>query len=571
MSLLERYERQAVLLNQPRELPLSVRENLAHAGLLRFLGLPQPEMFDAHANFAYSTVATAPSPASSGTSLVVHAGDGAKFPAVPFNATVWPANAQPLTTNAEIVRVTAVSTDTFTITRAQESTSARAIVAGDQIALTITKKIVTDIETATLDQFGAPASDLSLGGHQATNAQDPTTPQALATKNYVDAVALGLTFKQPAALGTIAALPANVYANGALGVGATLIATGFGALSVDGTAVTVGQRILVKNEAAPANNGIYTVTATGGAAAFYTLTRATDFNQSSEIQNGDAVIVQGGTLTDTLWVQTTAGAITVGTTAIAFSQLGNAPVTSVFGRTGTVVAANADYMGVVASALTGATAATRYVGGTTFGPPTSGTFAVGDFVIDQTGNVWVCTVAGTPGTWLLAPGGWSNYVDINTTNAFTNIISQSIPGGTLGTSRALRVTVAGYYLNNTGAARGLALKILYGATTLWGDTSLATFFPTSASTYPFFMTFLLYAKNSTSTQILSGRVGMGLTTAGSIAGTGAFSDAEIVKMGFDGSASEDSTAAKTLAVQAQLSASSANLVLNVRSRVEILS
>jgi hypothetical protein len=50
--------------------------------------------------------------------------------------------------------------------------------------------------------------------------------------------------------------------------------------------------------------------------------------------------------------------------------------------------------------LTGATAATRFVGGTASGAPASGTFAIGDFVIDQTGKVYVCTVAGTPGTWV---------------------------------------------------------------------------------------------------------------------------------------------------------------------------
>ena len=49
--------------------------------------------------------------------------------------------------------------------------------------------------------------------------------------------------------------------------------------------------------------------------------------------------------------------------------------------------------------LTGATAATRYVGGTASGAPASGTFAVGDYSIDQTGKLFVCTVAGTPGTW----------------------------------------------------------------------------------------------------------------------------------------------------------------------------
>ena len=54
---------------------------------------------------------------------------------------------------------------------------------------------------------------------------------------------------------------------------------------------------------------------------------------------------------------------------------------------------------IVATGLPGATAATRYVGGTTNGAPTSGTFAVGDFIVDQTATIWVCTTAGTPGTW----------------------------------------------------------------------------------------------------------------------------------------------------------------------------
>lgn len=49
--------------------------------------------------------------------------------------------------------------------------------------------------------------------------------------------------------------------------------------------------------------------------------------------------------------------------------------------------------------LPGATTPARFVGSTTSGAPTTGTFAVGDFVIDQIGVVWVCTAAGTPGTW----------------------------------------------------------------------------------------------------------------------------------------------------------------------------
>jgi hypothetical protein len=49
--------------------------------------------------------------------------------------------------------------------------------------------------------------------------------------------------------------------------------------------------------------------------------------------------------------------------------------------------------------LTGATTATRYVGGTITGAPTTGTFAVGDFVIARDVNIWVCTTPGSPGTW----------------------------------------------------------------------------------------------------------------------------------------------------------------------------
>jgi hypothetical protein len=52
-----------------------------------------------------------------------------------------------------------------------------------------------------------------------------------------------------------------------------------------------------------------------------------------------------------------------------------------------------------ATGLTGATAGSRFVGGTVNGAPTTGTFQVGDFVIDQTATAWVCTAAGSPGTW----------------------------------------------------------------------------------------------------------------------------------------------------------------------------
>lgn len=99
-------------------------------------------VFDAKANFALSTVAAAPIPANSGNSLTVNAGDGVKFPTAPFNCTVV------VGSNPEIVRVTAISGDTFTILRAQENTSAQVITQGSVIKNPVTAKTLTDIEAA---------------------------------------------------------------------------------------------------------------------------------------------------------------------------------------------------------------------------------------------------------------------------------------------------------------------------------------------------------------------------------------------------------------------------------------
>jgi hypothetical protein len=103
---------------------------------------------DAHKNFAASTVAAAPSPAASGTTLTVAAGEGARFPAAPFNATVFPAAQAPSVTNAEIVRVTGVVGDVLTVVRTQESTAARSIIVGDRIMAGLTVKSLTDIEAS---------------------------------------------------------------------------------------------------------------------------------------------------------------------------------------------------------------------------------------------------------------------------------------------------------------------------------------------------------------------------------------------------------------------------------------
>jgi hypothetical protein len=139
---------------------------------------------DAHENFAYSTVATVPAPADTGTTLTVHVGHGGRFPAAPFNAVVWPATVLPLATNAEIVRVTAISSDALTITRAQEGSTARAITTGDQISAPLTAKTLDDIQTAIAAKADATTTTAALAG----KADATATTAALAAKSDVPAI-----------------------------------------------------------------------------------------------------------------------------------------------------------------------------------------------------------------------------------------------------------------------------------------------------------------------------------------------------------------------------------------------
>ena len=75
----------------------------------------------------------------------------------------------------------------------------------------------------------------------------------------------------------------------------------------------------------------------------------------------------------------------------------------------------------------GAVAASRYVGATTTGSPASGYYQVGDFVIAQDGHIWICTVAGDPGTWVEAGGGGGGF---STATAFQSslYLTRNAPG-----------------------------------------------------------------------------------------------------------------------------------------------
>jgi hypothetical protein len=140
------------------------------------------------------------------------------------------------------------------------------------------------------------------------------------------------------------------------------------------------------------------------------------------------------------------------------------------------------------SGLTGATATTRYVGGTASAAPATGTFALGDFVITQAGSMYICTVAGTPGTWVQVSGGGGGG---GMTNPMTTT-GDIIVGGSAGTPTRLAKGTDYYVLTMdptthlpvwalaTGGASAVlpaGARALISETTLGGDVPVYTVTP----------------------------------------------------------------------------------------------
>lgn len=175
-----------------------------------------------------------------------------------------------------------------------------------------------------LSGFGAAGADLALGGFKITGMADPTQPQDAATKAYVDATAQGLSVKAACNYATTAALPSCTYSGGGL----TLTASSNGALTVDSAGLTsgnVGNRILVKNQVAGQQNGLYVVTQAGDSGTPFILTRASDFNTSAKILTGSFAFIEFGTLNaNTGWSLTTPPTIVMDTTSLTFAQFSGA-------------------------------------------------------------------------------------------------------------------------------------------------------------------------------------------------------------------------------------------------------
>lgn len=146
-------------------------------------------------DYATSTILTAPSPATSGTSLVIQSGHGARFPSTPFYVTVHPPSELPTIDNAEKLLVSSKSTDTFTITRAQGDTTAKSIEAGWRISNSLFLEDIPVIDSTSVDAAGATMnSDTNVKTNSwvvdednMSSNLDTKLPTQQSVKAYIDA------------------------------------------------------------------------------------------------------------------------------------------------------------------------------------------------------------------------------------------------------------------------------------------------------------------------------------------------------------------------------------------------
>ena len=152
----------------------------------------------------------------------------------------------------------------------------------------------TTIGTTAIALNGTSAS--LAGVSFVTLTQDPPTAMDAATKQYVDLATSSVNRMAPVDYATTTGITLN------------------GVQSVDGTSMTGGERVLVKNQAVASQNGVYIVNA-GGA-----WTYATDANSWAEYVAAQVYVLNGATQDSTSWIQTAPAGGTLGVTNMTWEQ-----------------------------------------------------------------------------------------------------------------------------------------------------------------------------------------------------------------------------------------------------------
>jgi hypothetical protein len=220
------------------------------------------------------------------------------------------------------------------------------------------------------------------------------------------------------------------------GVGATLTANTNGAVVIDGITLTTTQRVLVYQQAAGAQNGVYTVTDTGNISAPWVLTRSTDMDRYgpddiNSVGAGDYFFVQNGTHAGQSYVLTApVGEIIIGYDSLTFTQF----------------AASIPYIAGNGLSLNGTTFSVNVDNDTT-------AIVGGNVVVKTSANLITPNIGAATGSSLSTTG--------------------NITGGNINTGGLVSVTgniTANYFIGNGSQLTGLPAS--------YGDANVAAYLPT---------------------------------------------------------------------------------------------
>lgn len=197
-------------------------------------------------------------------------------------------------------------------------------VRGQDLVLATVTDAEVDATIIRADGNNAFTANQAMGGFKLTGLGAPSVDSDAARKVDVDLAKRGLDAKDSVRVATAAALP-TVTAAGS-GIGKTLTATAVGILTVDGVATVLNDRILVKDQVAGADNGLYKVTTEGTASVAFVLTRTIDADESTtEVTAGLFAFVSEGTVNGNAgYTLTTNDPIVLDTTALSFTQVSGA-------------------------------------------------------------------------------------------------------------------------------------------------------------------------------------------------------------------------------------------------------
>src|SRR5271167_2145151 len=334
------------------------------------------------------------------------------------------------------------------------------------------------------ESSGTMSGNINMGGNNITNLVMSGTPAAtdVANVGYVQSYLAGLSWKEAVTSATTAPLSSVTYNNGASGVGATLTDTSTGTvLVIDGYTVALNDRVLIKNQANPIQNGIYTLTTVGVSGTTpYVLTRTTDTNTGTELFGAAVYVDEGTNNANTGWTQTTSGTITIGTSNIVWSQFSGSG-TYTAGTGISIVGSTISNTGVLSfqTSLSGLTPSTATNGVVTLGG-TLGISSGGTGQITKQAAFDALSPLGTAGDMLYFNGTHNVALPIGTNGYVLQVVSGE-PAWSLLTSIAVTSV--------TGTANEITASPTTGAVTLSipntfiapGSVQVTTTFQTSAT------------------------------------------------------------------------------------------